>query len=259
MEVYILKIERIKKIEQYLIEHKTATLDTLCSVFDVSKNTIRRDISELESKGAIKKVYGGVTLDYQEETVPYQQRQITHISEKAKIGLLASKLVDDGDIVFIDSGSTTIHLISHIKDKQNITIITNSLNVIVESSPYPNLNVISTGGILQRKTNSFAGIATVNFLKSLNIDKSFMATTGLSIEKGVTNTTYLEAEIKKSIVKISEKIIVMADHTKLDKAAFMRYCNLGEVDYFITDNIPSQKYIDFFNRNNIELLYSNSK
>lgn len=259
MEVYILKIERIKKIEQYLIEHESATLDKLCSIFDVSKNTIRRDISELESKGVIKKVYGGVTMNYTEETVPFQQRQVTHTTEKSKIGVLASALIDDGDIIFIDSGSTTIHLIPYIKDRQNITIITNSLNVIVESSPYSNLNVISTGGILQRKTNSFAGIATVNFLKSLNIDKAFMATTGLSIEKGVTNTSYLEAEIKKSIVKISNKIIVMADHTKIDQAAFMRYCNLDEIDYYVTDKVPSATYVDFFNRNNIELLYSESK
>lgn len=257
--VYILKIERIKKIEQYLVEHESATLDTLCSVFNVSKNTIRRDISELESKGVIKKVYGGVTLNYQEETVPYHQRQVTHITEKAKIGLLASDLINDGDIIFIDSGSTTIHLIPNIKDKQNITIITNSLNVIVESAPYPNLNVISTGGILQRKTNSFAGIATVSFLKSLNIDKAFMATTGLSIEKGVTNTNYLEAEIKKSVVKISDKIIVMADHTKIGTAAFMTYCSLEEIDYYVTDRKPSTKYTDFFSRNNIDVLYIKSE
>ncbi|MCG8541576.1 MAG: DeoR/GlpR family DNA-binding transcription regulator [Clostridia bacterium] len=252
-----MKIERIKRIEQYLIEHESATLDTLCSVFNVSKNTIRRDISELESKGVIKKVYGGVTLNYKEETVPFQQRQAQHTSEKSKIGVLASDLINNGDIIFIDSGSTTVHLIPNIKDKQNITIITNSLNIIVESAPYANLNVISTGGILQRKTNSFAGIATVNFLKSLNIDKAFMATTGISIEKGVTNTTYLEAEIKKLVVKISDKIVVMADHTKIDKAAFMRYCDLSDIDYFATNNMPSLKYIDFFERNHVQLLYSN--
>jgi DeoR family myo-inositol catabolism operon transcriptional repressor len=253
-----LKHERIKQIEQYLVENETASLDTLCSLFNVSKNTIRRDISELESKGVLKKVYGGVVLNFREETVPFQQRQAQLTNEKAKIGAMASKLIDDGDIIFVDSGSTTIHLISNIQNKKNITIITNSLNVIVESAPYSNLNVISTGGILQRKTNSFAGIATVNFLKTLNIDKAFMATTGISIDKGVTNTTYLEAEIKKSVVKISEQIIVMADHTKIDSVAFMRYCNLNEIDCFVTDKRPPLNYVDYFNRNNIELLYPDS-
>lgn len=254
-----MKIERIKNIEQYLIEHESASLDKLCKLFNVSKNTIRRDISELESRGVIKKVYGGVTLDYKEETVPFQQRQIQHTSEKAKIGSLASELINDGDIIFIDSGSTTIHLLPNIKNKENITIITNSLNVIVEAAPYSNLNVISTGGILQRKTNSFAGITTVNFLKDLNIDKAFMATTGLSIEKGVTNTNYLEAEIKKSVVRISDKIIVMADHTKIGSSAFMTYCNLHEIDCYITNKIPPSEYVDYLNRNNIQLLYPNSK
>jgi DeoR family myo-inositol catabolism operon transcriptional repressor len=251
-----MKHERIKKIEHYLIEHESVSLDNLCTIFGVSKNTIRRDIAELEARGIIKKVYGGVTLNIMEETVPFQQRQVQHINAKSMIGKLASSLIQNGDIVFVDSGSTTIHLIPNIKHVENVTIITNSLNVIVEAAAYPNINVISTGGILQRKTNSFAGIATVNFLKSLNISKAFMATTAVSIEKGVTNTTYLEAEIKKAVVAISDQIVIMADHTKLDQSAFMRYCSLDEIDYFVTDNCPEGKYLEFFDRNNIKLMYA---
>ncbi len=251
-----MKIERIKQIEEYLIENKSASLDTLCSVFDVSKNTIRRDINELESRGIVTKVYGGVTLNYQNDTVPFQQRQIQHTSEKIKIGKLASRLIEDGDIIFVDSGSTTPHILSNIQDKQNITLITNSLNVINEAANYSNINVISTGGILQRKTNSFTGIDAIDFLNKLNINKAFMATTGISINKGVTNTSYLETEIKKVVVKISSLIILMADHSKLDSVALMKYCELTDIDYFITDKIPTKPYMNFFNDKNINVIYS---
>jgi len=251
-----MKHERIKNIENYLIENESASLDKLCDIFNVSKNTIRRDIAELQKNGIIRKVYGGVTLNIKENTVPFQKRSSQHVHAKSKIGVLASNLVNDGDIIFVDSGSTTVHMIQNLSELENITIITNSLNVIVEASAYPNINVISTGGILQRKTNSFAGIATVNFLKSLNISKAFMATTGISIDKGVTNTTYLEAEIKKSVVAISAQVIVLADHTKFDHSAFMRYCSLGDIDFFVTDKEPSYTYKDFFERNSVTLLYN---
>ncbi len=250
-----MKAERLKEIEQYLIGNQTASLDTLCSLFNVSKNTIRRDVSELESRGVLMKVYGGVTLNLKEDTIPFSQRQLQLTSEKRIIGLLASELINSGDIIFIDSGSTTVHLIPHIKNKENITVISNSLNILVESAPFNNLNIISTGGILQRKTNSFTGDDVISFLNTLNINKAFMATTGVSIEKGVTNTSFVETTIKKAVIDISENIIVLADHSKLDTSALITYCNLDKIDYFVTNIKPAGRYTDFFNKNNVKLMY----
>ena len=250
-----MKLERINKIKKYLIEHETVSLDKLCEVFDVSKNTIRRDISELEALSIVKKVYGGVTLNRKEETIPFQQRKEQNVTEKTEIGRLASELIQEGDIIFIDSGSTTVALIPFLKYKENVTVVTHSLSAINEVSKLQNLTLISTGGFHQRKTNSFAGISTIEFLKNLNISKAFMATTGVSIEKGITNTTYLEAEIKKTLTEISEQIILMADNSKFDKSSFMRYCDLARVNYVITDLTPTKQYLDFFKANGIECFY----
>lgn len=250
-----MKLERINNIKKYLIEHETVSLDKLCEVFNVSKNTIRRDITELESLNIVKKVYGGVTLNRKEETVPFQLRKEQNVTEKTEIGRLASELIQEGDIIFIDSGSTTVALIPFLKYKENVTVVTHSLSAINEVSKLQNLTLISTGGFHQRKTNSFAGISTIEFLKNLNISKAFMATTGVSIEKGITNTTYLEAEIKKTLTEISDCIILMADHSKFNKSSFMRYCNLEEIDYFITDEEPSKDYKQFFKQNSIDCLY----
>jgi len=250
-----LKLERINRIEKYLIEHETASLDKLCEIFNVSKNTIRRDVSELEAKDIITKVYGGVTINRKDETIPFKMRKEQNVTAKTEIGRLASELVEEGDIIFIDSGSTTVALIPFLKYKENVTVVTHSLSAINEVSKLQNLTLISTGGFHQIKTNSFAGISTIEFLKKLNISKAFMATTGVSVEKGITNTTYLEAEIKKTLTEISEKIVLMADHTKFNKSSFMRYCDLSEIDYFITDIIPPDDYKLFFKQHSINYLY----
>ncbi|PAB58242.1 DeoR/GlpR family DNA-binding transcription regulator [Anaeromicrobium sediminis] len=250
-----MKLERIKKIQDYLIDHQSASLDTLCTVFNVSKNTIRRDINELEDKGFIKKVYGGIILSQPEKATPYPKRQEQFADEKAQIGLLASSLIEDNDTIFIDSGSTTIHLLPNLIHKKGITIITHSLNIIGESCLYENLNLISTGGILQRDTNSFVGVDSITFLKKINIDKSFMASTGFSIDKGVTNTNYLESEIKRTVVDISNKVVLMANDTKLGCSSFMKYCDLAEIDYYVTNSDVPPEYKNFFKENNVTVLY----
>lgn len=251
-----MKLERINNIKKYLIEHETASLEKLCEVFNVSKNTIRRDVTELEALNIVKKVYGGVTLVRKEETIPFQERREQNVTEKMEIGRLASEIIQEGDIIFIDSGSTTVALIPYLKYKENVTVVTHSLSAINEVSKLQNLTLISTGGFHQRKTNSFAGISTIEFLKNLNISKAFMASTGISIEKGITNTTYLEAEIKKTLTEISDTIILMADNSKFDRSSFMRYCDLRDIDYIITDQEPPQKYTDYFKQNNIICLFS---
>ncbi|WP_046655607.1 DeoR/GlpR family DNA-binding transcription regulator [Clostridium tetani] len=254
----MLKEDRIKGIENYVIKHENVSINTLCSLFDVSKNTIRRDISELERKGVIKKIYGGITLKNKTSTVPFQQREIKHKETKKIIAKAASNLVENGDIIYIDSGTTTMHMIPFLSDKKNENIITNNVNVIVNSFPYKNLNILSTGGSLSRNTNSLIGVESINFLKNYNISKCFMASTGVSIKKGVTNSSSFEYEIKRTVVKQSSKIILLADSSKLGMASLMTYCNLEDIDTFITNEPLSNDYLDFFNKNNIELIISDN-
>lgn len=253
-----MKTDRLKQMEHYIIQNENASIDTLCSLFNVSKNTIRRDISELEKKGIVKKVYGGITINNDKKsTIPFEQREIKNIDEKQKIAELASNLVEDGDIVFIDSGTTTFHMLPYLNDKMNLTIITNNLNIIMKALPYSNVSILSTGGSVYRKTNSLIGIEAVNFLKHYNISKAFMATTGVSIAKGITNSSSFEYEIKKTVVENSNKVIILADHSKLGEASLKTYCPLESIDYFITDKLPSKDYIDFFKNHNVKLLTSN--
>ena len=247
-----MKTHRIKNVEEYILKNESVSLDKLCDVFKVSKNTIRRDIKELLEKGKIKKIYGGVTIN-QKKLVPFEERNIKNHAEKKVTAEIAAAYINDGDIIFIDSGTTTMWLIDYLKNK-NITILTNNLSAIVSALPYPNLNIISLGGTLKRKTNSFVGNSTSLVLKDYNISKAFMAATGISIARGATNSSVEEYELKKLIVEKSDEIFLLVDSSKFDSISLMTYSPLENLDYIITNKTPPKKYTDFFKKNKITLL-----
>jgi len=249
-----LKEDRIKKLENYIIDNERASIDELCAIFNISKNTIRRHINELEQKGIIKKVYGGIVLNDKKTTEPFESREEKNKDAKQIIAKLASSFVEDGDIIFIDSGTTTMHMIPHLSEKKNVTIITNNLNAQIASLPYADLNIISTGGTLFRRTNSFIDTNAVENLKRYNIAKAFMATTGVSITKGITNSSSFEYDIKKYVVESCDKVILLADSTKLGRISLTTYYDLKDIHIFVTNAQPVKEYLEFFTLHGIELI-----
>lgn len=251
-----MKISRLNSIEQYVISKQTVSIDELCEVFGVSKNTIRRDLNELENRGHIAKVYGGVTASTSHgSSLPAPIRSNMHSSDKNLIGELSASMVDDCDTIFIDSGTTAPCILRHLSNKRKITVVTHSLSAITEASKYENISIISTGGMYNSLTNSFVGISTYETISRINIDKAFMSASGVSIDFGMTNSTFLETEIKRSVVQKAKNIYLMADKSKIGKNAVISYCYLNELTAFITDCKPSDEYIEYFRSNKIKLLY----
>ncbi|CAH0346504.1 DeoR/GlpR family DNA-binding transcription regulator [Bacillus sp. CECT 9360] len=250
----MIKTKRIKQIQDYIFEHQTVSLDELVNIFDVSKNTIRRDVQELVELGEIKKVYGGVAVNDTAHAAleSFNDRKTRNQRSKEQIAKLAASFIEDEDVIFIDSGTTTLELIEYIK-ALHLTIITNNLNFIINSLPYENLNVISIGGVLDRKTNSFVSIKKYDLLKSYNINKAFMASTGITLANGVTNASPLESEIKQTVVERSSKVFLLVDHDKFDQYGLMTYCSLDEIDYLITDKLPDEEYQEYTKKKGIQL------
>lgn len=250
-----MKISRLNSIEQYVIAKETASIDELCEVFGVSKNTIRRDLNDLEARGHISKVYGGVTATQNAGAVPMPVRSGLNLADKAAIGQLAAAEVEDGDTVFIDSGSTTLQLLRYLGGHKNLTIITHSLGALAEAAKYDGLSVISLGGVYNYTTDSFVGLSTFESLSSMKINKAFMGATGVSIESGMMNTTFLEGEIKRGVVQRASHVFLMADSTKLDREAVITFCRLEDIAGFITDRRPPDRYMEFFERENIRVRF----
>ncbi|MDN4526442.1 DeoR/GlpR family DNA-binding transcription regulator [Fictibacillus fluitans] len=248
----MIKDKRIKKIKEYVMEHESASLDELVTVFDVSKNTIRRDVQELVDHGELKKVYGGVSA-IPKKLESFQDRQVRNLQEKVLISKKASNFIEDGDFIFLDSGTTTIEMFNFLKEK-SLTIFTNSIDFIVRALPYENLNVISIGGMVDRKTNSFVNTRNIELLRDYNIKKAFMASTGISLVNGVTNASPDESELKKTVVNRSSEVYLLVDHNKFDKYGLMTYCKLAEIDCIVTDRLPEENYQEYAKENGIQFV-----
>jgi len=251
-----LKVKRIQDIEKYIVENESCTLEQLCSVFEVSPNTIRRDINQLIERGLVKKVYGGVITNNKADTLAgiYLPSQIPYSREKDMIGEKAASLVNDGDIILISSGTTSYYMVRHLKNKKNITIVTNNIFVIIEALSYNNINLIVLGGDIHKTTNSIIGLEAMTSLEKINTHKVFLGTNGLSINTGFTNSSNFEVEIKKAMVEASSKIIILADHTKFDVVSLYTFLDFEDVDVLITDRLPDAQYVDCFAQNDIQLI-----
>ena len=252
-----MRIDRLNRIEQYVFQHGSASLEDLAAHFNVSLNTVRRDVRQLLDRGALDKVYGGVAVKadaHSQEPLPMNVRANKNFAAKQEIGRLAAGLVQDNSSIFLDSGSTTPMLLPHLAQKSGITVITHSLSALYEASKYPNLNVIALGGQFYLSTASYVGISTLEALSHMRIDTIFIAATGVSLENGLTNTTYLEAEVKRNVVLRGQQVVLMADHSKFDHAAFITFCSLEQLSCVVTDRMPSQPYLDVLAANHIRLL-----
>lgn len=237
---------RIEEMENYIINNKSVSLDRLCEVFGVSKNTIRRDINEIIARGKVKKVYGGVSVHHENVPPPFEKRANQNLDVKRAIGRAAAQFVEDGSIIYIDSGTTTCHLVDYLKDKRELTILTHSLDVITRAIPYPGLNVICLSGALNRETLSFTGHSTLDVLANYNVNKAFMAANGITVSNGATQSTSWEFEIKRSVIARSSENILMVESRKFDVVSLLTYCPLDGFDVIITEKAPSREFQEVF-------------
>lgn len=249
----MIKIKRTDEIKKLLREEEIVSLDTLCRLFQVSKATIRRDINELEKHGFIKKIYGGVMFNRKDPQKSFECSE-KNMNCKKNAARLASELVVDGDVIYIDSGTINMYLIPFLSERIDLTIITTNLSVISAALEYPQLDIISTGGILHRPSNAFVGSDVIHFLQSYNISKSFFSSSGISITNGVTSAFPLECEIKRYLIEKGKTNILLLDSSKVDVVSLKTFCRLDELDYFVIDQQPSKKYCDFLSANNVRLI-----
>lgn len=245
-----MKEKRLQLVEEYIHTVKTASLDELCEHFQVSKNTIRRDVDKILKKGNVQKVYGGVTsLPY--PLVPFANRDNTNLSEKVAIGRTAATLIEDQDLIFIDSGTTTRNIMDFLPQLQSLTILTNNLDVINAAAGLEFVTLISIGNHYKRSTNSFVGADDLYILDKFNISKAFMAATGVTVTHGLTNSDILEYELKRKIAKKTQQLYLLADASKFGKSTLLTYAPLQEVDGIITSRALPEDYRDYCEKHQI--------
>lgn len=253
-----MRVDRIDSLEKYILEHKSVTLDELCERFEVSKNTLRRDIEALLEKGNIKKVYGGVVANEKKNAVglkPFNVRNTLHLDLKQAIAERMAALIEDGDTLFIDTGSSTLPLASLLNSRQDLTVVTNSVPFIYTAMAHPSLNVIALPGTLNRSTDSLVGATTIDALKRFHVKKCIMACTGISPEHGICNASFEEYEIKKLAMTVCDEAFLLADSFKFGVSSMMSYAELKQFRTVITDAEPDERFIRLFKENKVNLIF----
>lgn len=248
-----MKIDRIIKMKNYIMKNETVSIDDLCREFSVSKNTVRRDINELQKNGIITKVYGGVKINKEERLIAYEQRNITNMQAKISIGKKAADFIEDDDVIFIDSGTTTPNIVDFICGKL-VTIVTNNLEVIIKAAVHENISIYVLPGSYNKKSKSFWGLESMPSLSKYNLTKAFMAASGFTLENGATHSSPWEYEIKRTAIQRARSVFLLIDSSKFDITTLMTYCEANEFKTIITDTLPDEKFVRYFEKSGISLV-----
>ncbi|MEE6452280.1 DeoR/GlpR family DNA-binding transcription regulator [Gottfriedia acidiceleris] len=237
----VLPEERKNEILKELNKKGKVKVVELVEQFNVSEETIRRDLMMLEEKGLLKKVYGGaIKTVYQNEEPPFTQRTIVNQEAKVKIGKKAIDLISNGDVIAIDVGTTMLEFAHGIVNKKDITIITNSLPVSALLTESLNQNkftgqILLLGGIIDPKQQSICGSMTEQLLDQFNIDKAFISAGGVSTKNGVSNYHLHESLVSRKMVEVSKQVILLTDFSKMGVDTFCKVCALEKVDVIVSD------------------------
>ena len=247
--------ERRASILQKLTQHGTVQVTDLVARFGVSAVTIRSDLSALESQGLATRSHGGAMLmrtPPAEQTI--RQKDALNHDQKERIGALAASLVQPGENIIIDSGTTTISLARHLRDAQEVTVMTNGLNIAWELADAPGVDLILTGGLLRKQSLSIQGTQAEACLQAYSFDKLFLGVDGFDLQFGVTTHHEAEASLNHKMVERAKKIIVLTDASKFGRVSLHRIVQLDRVHTVITDASISPEYSQGLRELGIELL-----
>ncbi len=238
--------ERKLRIFDFLTEHKKATVAELVSYFSVSNTTIRNDLREMERDKLLIRTHGGAMLRTRTgyEPDPYE-KQIKNVEEKKRIALAALELIDDGDTIILDTGTTTMELALLLSRKKNLRVITNDLLIALLLEDNANIiDILFVGGIIRKKYHCTLRYrnASAEMLAGLTVDKVFVTANGFSWQKGATTPDIGQAEIKTLLMAASSTVVVLCDSSKIGNDYFIQFARVDQIDKLITDRIdPKEK------------------
>jgi DeoR/GlpR family transcriptional regulator of sugar metabolism len=230
------KSVRQAEIRRFIYKAGQATVAELCARFEASEATIRRDLGELADQGVVQRTHGGAARPSAVgPEPPILQRTHEQAEAKALIGKAAAELVADGETVFLGSGTTTLPVARHLQHQNGLTVISNSLPIIDLLADNPDITLIVPGGLLRHSERSMIGHLTEQAIAELRADKVIMGVRAMDLEHGLTNDYLPETMTDRAIVRLSNRLILVADHTKFGQVAPAFVAPLSAVHTIVTD------------------------
>lgn len=247
----MLPFERYNIILEACRKARTISINELLPLTGSSMTTLRRDINYLCSRGDIFKVRGGISCNrrpVQAGNNSYEHRESLFQREKEAIGLAAQEFIQDGDILVLSYGTTTIHVARHIDENKHINLITNGIDILFELKNKPNVTVIVLGGIVDFSNRTIEGPTVPKTLREFNPSKIIIGAGGITEDKGITNYEFLSSTYVKEMVKWVNEVIIVADHSKFGRAVLTNIMPLRDVSAVVTDSGVSPQYLTLLDR-----------
>ena len=252
----MLAIERRNAILEKLQAERRVVVSELSQIYKVSEETIRRDLEKLENDGFAIKSYGGAVINENANVdLPFNIRKKRNVISKQKIAEVISSRSKDGTSIMLDASSTAVYIAKALKERKNLTLITNSIEILIEMFDTPNVNVLSTGGAMREGSFALVGPQTDKMLKSYHVDIAIVSAKGFDLETGMTDTEELHANNKKTMLHAGREKVLAVDSSKFGKTAFTEIGTLEDISMVVTDAKPDEVWLQAFKEYGIECIY----
>ncbi|MBW7457608.1 DeoR/GlpR family DNA-binding transcription regulator [Paenibacillus sepulcri] len=245
--------ERILAIKAYLEQHQRVSIQDICEIFNVSRDTARRDLLKMDELGIINRTHGGAVLPQKnKEIYEYKERLVRQSGNKRDIGLYAASLIKDGDFILMDASTTVQFTADHLASR-DVAVVTNSIDIADALSRKERVRTYLLGGELNPQHRFLYGQSTIAKLSDYQVDKLFLGACGITVN-GLSYPHEEDGDVKREMIRRADQVIVLADHTKFGHQMFYKISGLESIDLLITDRQPDQELTDKLAENNVELL-----
>lgn len=251
----MLQNQRRDKILELIREDGHAKVMDLSRIFKVTEVTIRQDLEHLEKEGSIVREHGGAFLkniDLNVRNFSLQNQE--NINEKMMIARKAVEYIHDGEAIILDSGSTTTEIAKLLTGYNNLTVITNALNIALILGAQSGITVVVTGGEFKAPTLSLTGQKAADFFQNLHVDKLFLATAGIALKSGLTYPGISDICVKRAMIESANEIYLVADSSKIGKNAFASLGALSLINYLITDSKIKKEDVDWLKNYDVQFI-----
>ena len=248
-------IERQRQLLRFIETQRRVTIHDISSQFAISLATARRDLTVLTDQGMVHRVYGGAIASRQVlPEPPVLRRSQVCLEEKKRIGSAAAHLVNEGDTVFLGSGTTVLEVARNLKDRQHLTVITNSILVINELADIPSITMVTLGGIMRSSELSLIGHLAERSLAEVRADKVFIGIHAIDVKQGLTNDYLPETMTDRAIIRIGRQVILVADHTKCGSVSTAFVAPVSAIHTFITDTEAPVEFVSALRKRGVQVL-----
>jgi DeoR family fructose operon transcriptional repressor len=249
--------ERLEEILKIVNQRGSITAKEACAILNVSNDTIRRDFIRLANMALVQRTHGGI-ISKKNAIYEYATRTsdlaLNNREKKVSIAQEAIKLINEGDTIILDGGTTAYEMAKLLGVFHNLTVLTYGLNSAYELAQHENNPTIIFGGIISNQSMAILGPDAVNMIKHYHADKLFLAANAMTIGKGLMTPNRMQADIKKELIKIANDVIVIADSSKIDKTALFTFCSFEDVSTLVTDKNAGEHFIRELKQQGIRII-----